>query len=422
MKPSVVFSALLCALTVGALTGVLPLALEGLAAGSETAAKPAAAPSAEITPEAAELFEKHIRPLLIERCQKCHGAEKQESGLRLDSPAGVLKGGEGGPIIVAGKPEASALIEAVLYTDDPKMPPDAKLPPEAIAHLTQWVKLGAPWPAALAAQPDSPRPKAAAPDWHTHWSFQAIVEPPLPAVRLPARSKTADAPASQAWIKSPVDRFVLARLEQAGLSPSPAADRRTLIRRATFDLTGLPPRSDEVAAFVADASANAYPQLIDRLLASPQYGERRGRHWLDVARYADTSGYAFTEERRFPYAYTYRDWVIRALNEDLPYDQFLVQQLAADCLPPTDDKRPLAALGFLTLGRRFLNNVNDIIDDRIDVVSRGLLGLSVGCRGVTTTSTTRFQPPTITRCGACSPRRATRSCRSNPLRPSSLKN
>jgi hypothetical protein len=379
MKPTFVFPALPCVLTFCALTGILPLAPEGLAAASETAAKPAEAAPAEITPEAAELFEKHIRPLFVERCQKCHGPEKQESGLRLDNRAGLLKGGESGPIVISGKPEASPLIEAVLYTDDPKMPPDAKLPPQAIAHLMQWVKIGAPWPAADEAPSDVNRAKAAAPDWHTHWAFQPIVEPPLPVVCLPARSDTTDAASRGAWIKSPVDRFVLARLEQAGLSPSPPAERRTLIRRATFDLTGLPPRPDDVAAFVADGSPDAYPRLIDRLLALPQYGERWGRHWLDVARYSDTSGYAFTAERRFPYAYTYRDWVIRALNEDLPYDQFVVQQLAADCLPPTDDKRQLAALGFLTLGRRFLNNMNDIIDDRIDVVSRGVLGLTVGC-------------------------------------------
>jgi hypothetical protein len=168
-------------------------------------------------------------------------------------------------------------------------------------------------------------------------------------------------------------------LEQNGLSPGAATDRRTLIRRVTFDVTGLPPTPEEVAAFSQDTSPDAYLRLIERLLASPQYGERWARHWLDVARYSDTKGYTFTEERRLPYAYTYRDWVVRSLNAHLPYDQFLVQQIAADRLPLNDDKRPLAALGFLTLGRRFLNNQNDIIDDRIDVVSRGTLGLSVGC-------------------------------------------
>jgi hypothetical protein len=176
-----------------------------------------------------------------------------------------------------------------------------------------------------------------------------------------------------------VDAFILARLEAKGLKPAPPADRRTLVRRVTFDLTGLPPTAQEVAAFEADASPDAFAKVVDRLLASPAYGERWGRHWLDVARYADTKGYVFTEERRFPYAYTYRNYVIRAFNEDLPYDRFILEQLAADRMPHGEDSRPLAAMGFLTLGRRFLNNVHDIIDDRIDVVSRGLLGLTVAC-------------------------------------------
>ena len=162
--------------------------------------------------------------------------------------------------------------------------------------------------------------------------------------------------------------------KQPGSSRRQPADRRTLIRRATFDLLGLPPTPEEIAAFEADRSPDAWDRVIDRLLASPHYGERWGRHWLDVARYADTKGYVFTEERRFPSAYTYRDYVIRSFNDDLPYDQFIVEQLAADRLPLGEDKQPLAALGFLTLGRRFLNNQQDIIDDRIDVVCRGLHG------------------------------------------------
>ena len=181
------------------------------------------------------------------------------------------------------------------------------------------------------------------------------------------------------WIGTPIDAFILSRLDQAGLTPSPPADRRTLIRRLSFDLRGLPPMPQEVRAFVADTRPDAYECLIEQFLASGQYGERWGRHWLDVARYADTKGYVFEESRRFPYAYTYRDYVIRAFNEDLPYDRFILEQLAADRLDLGEDKRPLAALGFLTLGRRFLNRQDDIIDDRIDVVSRGLLGLTVSC-------------------------------------------
>ena len=181
------------------------------------------------------------------------------------------------------------------------------------------------------------------------------------------------------WIHTPVDAFVLARLEAAGLNPSPEADKRTLIRRATLDLWGIPPTADEVDTFVTDKSNDAFERLVDRLLASPRYGERWGRHWLDVARYADTKGYVLTQDRRYPYAYTYRDYVINALNADLGYNQFLIDQIAADQLPPGTDKRSLAALGFLTVGRRFLLDQHEIIDDRIDVVTRGLLGLTVTC-------------------------------------------
>ena len=201
----------------------------------------------------------------------------------------------------------------------------------------------------------------------SHWAFQPVRKPPVPAVK------------DQTWPASEIDRFILANLESNGLVPAPAADRRTLVRRATFDLIGLPPTPEEVDHFLHDPSPDAFAHVVDRLLDSPRYGERWGRYWLDVARYADTKGYIFTEERKFPYSYTYRDWVIRALNEDLPYDQFLIQQIAADQLPLGDDKRPLAALGFLTLGRRFLGNTHDIIDDRIDVVTRGTMALTVGC-------------------------------------------
>jgi hypothetical protein len=199
------------------------------------------------------------------------------------------------------------------------------------------------------------------------WSLQPIRRPAMPVVTDPA------------WIATPVDAFVLAQLDAVGLTPSMRAERRTLIRRATIDLLGLPPSPDEVDAFVNDDAPDAYARLIDRLLASPRYGERWARHWLDVARYADTKGYVFQEDRRYAYAYTYRDYVIRALNDDLPFDRFVTEQLAADRLELGDDNRALAALGFLTVGRRFSNNRHDIIDDRIDVVTRGLMGLTVQC-------------------------------------------
>jgi hypothetical protein len=270
-------------------------------------------------------------------------------------------------VVVPGDPEKSTLVRAIRYGGELKMPPKGKLPPEAVEALTTWVKMGVPWPAVSTSAAARSPADAVAELRRNHWAFQPVQKPALPAVK------------NQEWARTPLDRFILGRLEAQGLAPSPPADKRTLLRRVTFDLTGLPPAPDEVAAFEADSSPEAFARVVDRLLASPQYGACWARHWLDVARYADTKGYVFTEERRFPYAYTFRDYVIGAFNDDLPYDQFLIQQLAADRLPLGDDKHPLAAMGFLTLGRRFLNNQNDIIDDRIDVVSRGLLGLTVTC-------------------------------------------
>jgi hypothetical protein len=313
-----------------------------------------------------EFFETKIRPLLVERCYECHSAraEKLKGGLLLDSKEGVLKGGDSGPVIVPGNPEKSLLIKAVRYTsEDLQMPPkNKKLPDEQIADLEEWVKMGAPDPrAGDGGSAGTPRPTK------EHWAFQPIKAVPLPKVR------------NTRWTQAPVDAFILAKLEEEGITPNAPADKRTLIRRASFDLTGLPPKPEEVEAFVADKSPHAFDRVIERLLNAPQYGERWGRYWLDIARYADTKGYVFEEERRYAFAYTYRDYVIRAFNEDLPFDRFLIEQIAADLLPPGDDKRPLAALGYLTLGRRFLNNQSDIIDDRIDVVTRGMLGLTVSC-------------------------------------------
>jgi hypothetical protein len=328
------------------------------------------APAGQAFPPAAvEFFEARVRPIFVERCVKCHGPRKQSSGLRLDSRESLLKGGEHGPAIIAAEPDRSLLVRAVSQTDDElKMPPDGKLPDPAVAALRQWVALGAPWPDVTA----KPSVRAGAAHQKSagttaHWAFQPVRRVIAPRVR------DAD------WVRSSVDAFIRARLDAAGLTPSPRADRRTLIRRATIDLLGLPPTAEEIEAFEADAAPDAYERLIDRLLASPRYGERWGRHWLDVARYADTKGYVFTQDRRYPYAYTYRDYVIAALNADLGYDQFILQQVAADQLARGEDRRPLAALGFLTVGRRFLLEENEIIDDRIDVVCRGLMGLTVTC-------------------------------------------
>ena len=319
------------------------------------------------TPQEVEFFEKEVRPVLSEHCYKCHGAEKQKGEIRVDSRAALLKGVDGVPVATPGNPDESSLIKSIRHQTENKMPAkEPKLPDEQIAALAEWVRIGMPWPDADQSKVATPQQQAAA----THWSFQPITnpEPPHPV------------DAAQ-WAQSPVDQFILAKLESANLQPSPKADKRTLLRRATFDLIGLPPTAAEVEAFEQDNAPDAFARILDRLLASPQYGERWGRHWLDVARYADTRGYlAGGEERRFAYSYTYRDWVIDALNRDLPYDQFIIQQLAADQdLAKDGDPSPLAAMGFLTLGRRFLNNEADIIDDRIDVVSRGLMGLTTAC-------------------------------------------
>ncbi|MBI3837001.1 MAG: PSD1 domain-containing protein [Planctomycetia bacterium] len=315
--------------------------------------------------ETAEFFERQVRPILAERCFSCHGAKKQESALRLDSRSALLKGGEIGPVIELEKPAASRLLKAIRY-DDPElqMPPDGKkLPEREVAVIVRWVEQGVPWPHDTAnAQVD---PAEAG---RTHWAFQPIRRQAVPEVK------------NAAGPQSPIDHFVWTKLQEQGMAPAEPADRATLVRRASFDLIGLPPEADEVAAFVNDPAPDAFVKVVDRLLGSPHYGERWGRYWLDVARYADTKGYVrLSEERRFHYAFTYRDYVIRAFNEDLPFDQFVVQQLAADQLDLGENRRPLAALGFLTLGRRFTGNKHDIIDDRIDVVARGLLGLTVTC-------------------------------------------
>jgi mono/diheme cytochrome c family protein len=310
--------------------------------------------------EDGEVFEKEIRPLLIENCGKCHGAEKQRAGLRIDSRKALLEGGESGPSLVPGHPDKSLLISAIRQSGELRMPPGRKLRDDQIATLERWVAAGAPWPADLiAGQNDDVRRR--------HWAFQPVVAPIPPTVRRPD------------WCRTPIDAFILSRLEAAGLEPSPPADRRALIRRASYDLTGLPPSPAEVDAFVADPDPSAFARVVDRLLASEQHGEQWARHWLDVARYSDTKGYVYArEERFFVQAPAYRDWVVKAFNDDMPYDRFLRLQVAADQVAP-GDRSALAAMGFLTMGRRFLGVTRDIIDDRIDVLTRGTMGLTVGC-------------------------------------------
>ncbi len=330
-------------------------------AASAGAAEPTPAPTAAQL----EHFEKEVRPILADHCFKCHGEKKQKSGLRLDSREFILKGGEVGPVVVPGKPEVSRLILSINHAKGPDvyaMPgEDEKLPPKAIAAITEWVRQGLPWPQEAKPLAQDPR---------KHWAFQPVASPTPPVF------SEADA----AKIRQPLDRFVLAKLKEAGLDFNPQASREVVIRRLTLALVGYQPTAAEIAAFVADQDPQALEKLVDRLLASPAFGERWGRHWLDVARYADTKGYVFQEERRYPYAYTYRDWVVKAFNDDLPYDQFLRLQIAADqIVKDPENNRDLAALGFLTLGRRFLNSTPDIIDDRIDVVMRGTQGLTMAC-------------------------------------------
>ena len=323
----------------------------------------------QLSPEQVEFFEKKIRPIFVERCYKCHSvaADKVKGGLLLDSREGLLKGGESGPAIVPGDPEKSILIRAIRQTDELRMPVKEKLPDHQIADFISWVRMGAPDPRLAPAGAAAVR--AAVPslaEARRFWSFQPARETMPPIVR-------------NAWGRTPIDNFILAKLEEKKMSPAPEADRRTLLRRVTIDLTGLPPTPEEIEAFLKDESPDAFEKVVDRLLASPRYGERWGRHWLDVARYADTKEWVVDEERRLPYPFTYRDWVIKALNDDVPYDRFLTLQIAADRVVTGDDKSDLAALGFLTVGRSFLNRQAEIIDDRIDVLTRGLLGLTVTC-------------------------------------------
>ncbi len=305
-------------------------------------------------------FESRIRPLLVERCIECHGEKKQESGLRLDSRVGWQAGGDQGAVIVAGDAAASRLMAAVRYADENlKMPPSNKLSEREIEDLATWIQRGAPDPRdGTATMKMSDKPL---------WSLK-----PLAAVMPPNF-------VDNSWSDQPIDRFVFEKLRSTGLQPSPPADRRSLLRRVTFDLTGLPPTIAEVGAFLRDDSKDAYEKVVDRLLNSPHYGEHWARHWLDVARYSDTKGYVYArEEKRWVHASTYRDWVVKSLNLDMPYNRFVRLQLAADQIEPPGSP-DLAAMGYLTLGRRFLGVTHDIIDDRIDVVTRGMLGLTVAC-------------------------------------------
>jgi hypothetical protein len=332
---------------------------------------------ARSAPPADEFFEKEVRPLLVEHCLRCHGESKPKGNLRLTSRANVLKGGDTGPAAVKGKPDQSLLIRAVRYVDDLKMPPKRKLADRELAVLTRWVSQGLPWPEAGASTTVAKgSPFQITEEQRRFWSFQPVKPVAPPEVT------------NGAWVRSPLDRFILQRLEARHLPPADRADKRTLIRRATFDLTGLPPTPEEVEAFLKDDSPQAFARVVDRLLASPAYGERWGRHWLDLVRYTDSfDARGIGGEMDIPFAWRYRDWVVNAFNRDLPYDRFLTQQIAGDLLPSPDgfNREGTIATGMLAIGNWGGGDADkeklltDIADDQVDVVNRTFLGLTVAC-------------------------------------------
>jgi cytochrome c553 len=349
--------------------GILAVLAVALVRGAVADDEPAA--------EQAEFFEREVRPLLIEHCHKCHGPKVQKGGLRLDSRDAVLKGGETGPAVQPGDVKASLLIEAINYDPDGyQMPPDGKLPAEKIAVLTEWVRRGAPWPKSVAPSGGDAKTFDLA-ERARHWSFQPIQRPEIPDVRH----------ADQA--ANPVDRFLLSRLESHELQFSPPAEKSILLRRLSIELTGLSPTPDELDAFLADAAPDACERVVDRLLASPRYGERWARHWLDLVRFAETYGHEFDYEIRL--ARPYRDYVIRAWNADVPYHLFVREHVAGDLLP---DPRRDAATGklesvigtaFWWFGQGKHSPVDiraeecDTVDNQLDVFGKTFLGLTVAC-------------------------------------------
>ena len=362
------------ALIRGAVLGVCWFGLICPNAGADEVA------SAKPSAEQIEFFENKVRPVLATHCYSCHSAEatKLKAGLRLDSRAGLLKGGDTGPAIVPGEPDESRLIQAVRYKDeDTAMPPKKRLPDAQVADLEAWVRMGSPWPEQHGAGVATLVEKQGY-DWEKfraeHWAFRQVVKPEPPKVK------------NAGWVRNPIDRFVLARLQAARLKPAPPAEKHVLIRRAYLDLTGLPPTPEEVAAFLGNASPGAFAKVVDALLASPQYGERWGRHWLDVARYSDGLG-GFLDAEALPEAWRYRDWVVAALNRDLPYDEFVRAQIAGDLI--SDDRDLAVATGFFAVGPTYISDGGDpeataqaqaeTLADRVDTFSRAFLGLTVAC-------------------------------------------
>lgn len=330
----------------------------------------------------AAFFENKIRPVLVEHCYRCHGPKSGEgkAELRVDSLEALLRGGESGPAIVKGEPDKSLLILAVRHDGAVSMPPKSKLAQPQIDALTAWVKMGAPWPssAPVINAPALASTTAGVPQWDEKargfWAFQPPRSPALPQV------------ADRSWAQSPIDCFILSKLEAAGLRPAAAPSKRTLLRRATLDVLGIPPTLEEVDAFLQDERPDAFARVVDRLLASPGYGERWGRHWLDVVRYADSNG--MDDNLAYSDAWRYRDYVITSLNADKPYSQFVEEQVAGDLLAEENPKRRaelLVATGFLALGPKMLAEDDpvkqqmDIVDEQLDTTSRVFLGLTLGC-------------------------------------------
>jgi Protein of unknown function (DUF1553)/Protein of unknown function (DUF1549)/Planctomycete cytochrome C len=320
-----------------------------------------------------QFFEKQVRPLLIKRCYECHSAEAKalKGGLFLDSRRGWMKGGDTGPAVVPGAPEKSLLIEAIRY-ESLEMPPRGKLPESEIAVLERWIKLGAPDPR---TDPTAQRPARAEVDARrSHWAFRPIAEPPVPRVN------------DDAWPRTDIDRFILSKLESEGLAPVTDADKSTLLRRVFFDLIGVPPTPAEIESFLADVAPDAFAKVVDALLGRPEFGQRWGRHWLDVARYADSNG----SDENFTYydAWRFRNYVISAFNADKPFDRFLTEQLSGDLLPfRTQDERDdnIVATGFLVVGPKVIGATDkkqllvDVIDEQVDTIGKAFLGLTIGC-------------------------------------------
>ncbi|MCA9208129.1 MAG: DUF1549 domain-containing protein, partial [Planctomycetales bacterium] len=330
-----------------------------------------------LSPEAREFFETKVRPALVEHCYACHSAESKiiRGGLRLDSREGMLRGGDSGPELIPGDAAASLVVSALRH-ESFEMPPEEKLDQSIVAKFSDWIQRGAAAPHEVPSE--QPKPRVDPTLARDHWAFQPLRRPHVPVI---------DDPELADCVRQPVDAFIAGALDEQGWKPAARADKYTLIRRATFDLIGLPPRPEEIEAFINDDSPESFQRLVDRLLASPHYGQRWGRHWLDLVRYADTNG--ADENHVMPNAWRYRDWVFRSLNRDQPLDDFIVHQMAGDLLTEGADQAEqrelLTATGMLVIGPKMLAEQDkekmriDIIDEQIDTVSRTMMGMTIGC-------------------------------------------